>query len=145
MHQELADSLLSLEKHRIDDTIIQLAHICHGGSLTVPLIAPSNKEEFLLDIERNRINLLKGKYQTRVRGAILLARLDFGGAPHRNPDGQEISCPHLHLYRENYGMKWAFSVPSESFPDMTNLWQTLFDFMNFCNITEYPHFERGLF
>ncbi len=34
--------------------------------------------------------LTKGTYQNRARGVAILARLDFGGAPHRNRDDQEI-------------------------------------------------------
>ena len=71
------------------------------------------REEFLLDIRRARIDLAKGTYQNRGREVVILARLDFGGAPHRNPDGEEIGSPHIHLYREGFGDKWAFPIPSE--------------------------------
>jgi hypothetical protein len=27
-------------------------------------------------------------------------RLDLDAAPHRNPDDQEIACPHLYVYRD---------------------------------------------
>lgn len=72
-------------------------------------------------------------------------RLDFGGAPHRNPDDQEIGSPHLHLYREGYGDKWAFPVPIEHFPRTSDLWETLEDFLRFCHVTIPPRIERGLF
>ena len=75
----------------------------------------------------------------------ILARLDFGGATHRNPDGEEIGSPHLHLYREGFGDKWAFPVPSDSFADLEDPWRTLEDFMQFCNIIEPPVIRRGLF
>ncbi|MFW9280162.1 DUF6978 family protein [Glaesserella parasuis] len=26
-----------------------------------------------------------------------MVRLDIEGPPHRNPDGEEIICPHIHL------------------------------------------------
>ena len=29
-------------------------------------------------------------------------RSAYDGAPHRNPDGQEIPCPHLHVYRQEW-------------------------------------------
>jgi hypothetical protein len=74
-----------------------------------------------------------------------LARLDFGGPPHRNPDGEEIACPHLHLYRQGYGDKWARPVPQDTFTNMDNLFMTLDDFMSFCNISEPPNIQRGLF
>jgi len=116
-----------------------------GGSICIPLIAADKREHFLLDISRSRIDLLKGKYQNRARQVVVLVRLDFGGAPHRNPDDEEIACPHLHVYREGYGDRWAVPIPMDSFPNVADLWQTLQDFMRYCNITQPPSIQRGLF
>ena len=137
-----ADALISMEKHRLDDT-----HYSYptSGSLIVPLQSPDKREQFLLDIRRGRIDLLKGKYQVRARQVIVLVRLDFGGAPHRNPDDQEVGTSHLHLYREGYGDKWAVAVPHEYFSRASDLWGTLQDFMRFCRVTMPPYIERGLF
>jgi hypothetical protein len=77
--------------------------------------------------------------------ASILARLDFGGPPHRNPDGEEIPCPHLHLYREGYGDKWAVPIPVDRFPNVNDLWLTLQDFMDYCNVIEPPQIIRGVF
>ena len=89
--------------------------------------------------------MAKGTYQNRARKTLVLARLDFGGQPHRNPDGQRVGSPHLHLYREGHGAKWAFEVPSDRFPtNPTDLWIMLQDFMSFCNVVEHPIIERGL-
>jgi hypothetical protein len=109
------------------------------------LQSPDAREEFLLDISRARIDLVRAKFQNRARKVIVLLRLDLGGAPHRNPDDEEIPCPHLHIYREGYGDKWAISLPGADFQDPDDLWVTLQDFMQYCNITQPPHFERGLF
>ena len=113
--------------------------------MSIPLMSANKRENFILDVSRGKIDLVKGTYQNRSRQVIVLIRLDFGGRPHRNPDGQEIASPHLHLYREGYGDKWAASVPVESFPDTSDLWRLLDDFMRFCNITEPPSIQRGLF
>jgi hypothetical protein len=75
----------------------------------------------------------------------VLVRLDFGGAPHRNPDGEEIGSPHLHLYREGYGDKWAVPVPEDRFENLSDPWQTLEDFMRYCNVVQSPMIRRGLF
>lgn len=141
--QAEADALIAMEKRRVDDTRWNYPGL--GGSISIPLISNDKRENFLLDVSRGKIDLLKGTYQNRARQIIVLIRLDFGGQPHRNPDGQEISSPHLHLYREGYGDKWAAPVPADRFPKMSDLWQTLQDFMSFCNITEPPFIERGLF
>jgi hypothetical protein len=141
--QAEADTLLVMEKHRVDDTRHQFPAL--GGSIEVPLISANKRENFLLDITRGRINLKKATYQNRVRTVVILARLDIDGPPHENPDGQEISCPHLHTYREGYGDKWAVPAPVTDFPRTNDLWGSLADFMVFCKITETPFIERDLF
>ena len=140
--QSEAEALIAMEKHRLDDERYSYPT---SGSLVIPLQSQDKREQFLLDIRRGRIDLLKGKYQTRARQVVVLVRLDFGGAPHRNPDDQEIGSPHLHLYREGYGDKWAVDVPIEHFPRTSDLWGTLEDFMRFCRVTMPPYIERGLF
>ena len=141
--QAEADALIAIEKHRVNEESYDYPNL--GGSICVPLISPDKRENFLLDVSRGRIDLKKGTYQTRARQIVVLVRLDFGGQPHRNPDDAEIPSPHLHVYREGYGDKWAMPLPTDSFPNIADLWRTLEDFMRFCNITEPPLIERGLF
>lgn len=141
--QAEADALIVMEKYRLDNT--RWDYPALGGLISIPLISADKRENFLLDVSRGKIDLLKGTYQNRSRQVIVLVRLDFGGQPHRNPDGQEISSPHLHTYREGYGDKWAIHVPIDTFPNVSDLWQTLKDFMSFCNITEPPFINKGLF
>lgn len=138
-----ADMLLKIAKVKMDDQVWQYPGL--AGSLAIPLLSHDKRENFILDISRSRLEVRRGKYQTRARNAITLARLDFGGPPHRNPgETIDIPCPHLHLYREGLGSKYAVPVPLEAFPNVSDLWQTLHDFMRFCNITEPPRITRGL-
>jgi len=111
----------------------------------IPLVSADKRESFLLDVSRFQIKLTKATFQNRARVAIILYRLDIDGAPHRNPDGQEIPCPHLHRYREGYGDKWADPAPIDRFPDTTDLFSTLNAFMKHCNIIEPPAIEKTLF
>lgn len=83
--------------------------------------------------------------QNRARMTVVLVRLDLSGASHRNPDDTEIPAPHLHLYREGFGDKWAVAVPDDRFTVTTDLWTTLNDFMRFCNITRPPNIAWGMF
>jgi len=83
-------------------------------------------------------------YQARGRRVVVLARLDFA-APHRNPDGTEVGVPHLHLYREGYGDKWAVEVPADILHNPDDVWQVLHDFMRYCGVVEQPNITRGLF
>ena len=141
--QAEADALITMEKRRIDDT--EWSYPDLGGNVTVPLVSTDRREPFLLDLRRGRIDLGKGTYQNRGRQIVVLARLDFGGAPHRNPDGEEIGSPHLHLYREGFGDRWAIPVPEDHFPNPHDAWQALHDFMRYCNIMEPPMIRRGIF
>jgi hypothetical protein len=141
--QAEADALIAMPKVKVNDDTYDYPG--GGGSLIVPLTSQDKREQFLLDISRARIDLQKGKYQNRARQIVVLVRLDFGGPPHRNPDDQDVPCPHLHLYREGFGDKWAVAVPAGKFPNLGDLWQTLQDFMAFCNVVDPPPISRGLF
>lgn len=141
--QAEADALLRMEKRRVDET--EYDYPGFGGRVTVPLASTDRREAFLLDIRRARIDLAKGTYQQRGRQVVVLVRLDFGGAPHRNPDGEEIGSPHIHLYREGYGDKWAAPVPGDRFVNVNDPWQTLEDFLRFCHVVDPPVIRRGLF
>lgn len=137
-----ADALIATPKVKIDS--IETNYPDPGGSIIIPLVSEDRRDNFFLDISRGRIDLRKGKYQSRAHHVVVLLRLDFGGAPHQNPDGNVISCPHLHVYKEGYGDKWAIPAPADSFSDTTALWRTLEEFMDFCNVTERPNIEKGL-
>jgi hypothetical protein len=140
--QATADALIATPKVRVNDEVSHYPGA--GGYLTLPLLSSDGRESFHLDIRRGGIDLLKGTYQNRARQVVVLVRLDFGGAPHRNPDGREVPSPHLHIYQEGYGDKWAFEVPSDKFSHIEDSWQTLQDFMRFCNIVDPPNIQRGI-
>jgi hypothetical protein len=116
-----------------------------GERLSIPLTSMDAREKFVLDVTRAQIKLTKATFQTRARAAIVLLRLDIAGPPHRNPDGQEIPCPHLHVYREGFGDKWAVPAPVERYPNTSDLFLTCDDFMSHCNITKRPNIQKGLF
>jgi hypothetical protein len=141
--QSEADILIAMAKHRSSDERYEFP--LGGHSVTIPLQSVDKREQFLLDISRGRIDLSRGKYQNRARQVVVLVRLDFGGSRHRNPDGEEIPSPHLHIYREGFGDKWAIPLPADRFPRIQDLRGTLDDFMPFCNITAPPDIERNLF
>lgn len=141
--QAEADALIAMPKVKVNDDSWSLP--ITGGGIVIPLVSSNKRENFCLDISRGRVDLLKGKYQNRARQNIILVRLDYGSKPHRNPDDQEISCPHLHIYREEFGDKWATPVPAGNFSNPSDRWKMLQDFMKFCNIVEPPRIEKGLF
>lgn len=84
LSQQEAEDLLALEKH-----FLGTDHFCFpglGGALRIPLHSMDRREEFNLDVTRGRILLTKNTFQARARKAVVLARLDMDGPPHRNPD-----------------------------------------------------------
>lgn len=102
-----ADGLMAMEKQCVEEDKSWLFP-APGERLAIALASKDKRENFMLDITRAQIKLTKATYQNRARQAVILMRLDIDGAPHRNPDDQEIPCPHLHVYREGYGDRWAF-------------------------------------
>ena len=138
LSQSEADGLLGMNKFCVNDQL----HIfpVHGGAISVGLRSEDDRESFLLDIYCKRI-ALKIKYQTRARANVVLVRLDFG-SPHRNPDGKEVGVPHLHLYREGSGDKWAIDVPPNMLQNPGDDMQVLKDFMSYCQIVQPPNIQE---
>lgn len=141
LSQAEADALLGMEKFRVDNTVHAFPDL--GGRIQVSLRSQNQRESFSLDISRRNIALTT-KYQIRGRQSVVLARLDFN-SPHRNPDGTEIDIPHLHIYREGFGDKWAYQVPANMLKNPSDAWQVLLDFMSYCRVVELPNISRGLF
>jgi len=140
--QQEAEALLALEKHYRGSDRFSFPSL--GGALRIPLHSDDHREEFSLDIYRARIELRKNTFQSRARKAVILARVDLCGALHRNPDGEEIPCPHLHLYREGWGDKWAVPLP-DVFGNPEDSWAVMSEFMNFCNVVTRPTILQELF
>ena len=63
--QAEADTLIAMEKQWIDNARWDCPGL--GGSISIPLISQDKRENFLLDVSRGRIDLLKGTYQNRSR------------------------------------------------------------------------------
>lgn len=142
--QNEADALLAMEKVKTND--ISYVFPSRGGKLSIPIKSKMGREEFILDLSRRRIELARNKFQTRARKTEVLARVDLNDAPHRNPDGEEIPCPHIHIYREGFGDKWAFPLPPDKFPDPSDCWSVYTSFLDFCKIIDAPkiHAQEGI-
>lgn len=138
-----ANRLLKVPKCKVDSR--EWIYPGLGGQIRIPLTSTDKREKFWLDVTRGKMDMTKGSYQNRARKTIVLARLDFGARPHRNPDGQPVGSPHLHLYREGHGDKWAFEVPSDRFStNAAEPWIMLEDFLGFCNVVDRPIIARSL-
>ncbi|WP_374027697.1 hypothetical protein ACES2J_17160 [Bdellovibrio bacteriovorus] len=147
LKQQDADWLISLPKLKISDEIHQFVP---GAKMIIFLKsekAPS--EEFILDVQGNSVKLSKMTFQKRVRKSVGLVRLDIDGPPHTNPDGTVVPCPHIHIYRESYELKWAYPVGNmpngKAIQLQKNMFANLEQFFGFCNIVEPPLIQGGLF
>ena len=140
LSQDEANMLIEMPKQRVNNGITYLPG--RGVSMILPLVSEDHQEQFSLDIYRGRIDLAKLRYQNRGRQVVILLRLDLLGPIHTNPDGAELPCPHLHKYRQGYSDKWAYPIPSD-FANLADTWQTLQDFMHYCNIIRPPEIQRG--
>ena len=141
--QDEADKLMAMEKRAVDEK--EWLFPVAGDRVAIPLTSLDKRESFMLDVTRARIKLTKATYQNRARAAIILLRLDLDGPPHRNPDGEEVPCPHLHIYREDFGDKWAVPAPLARYTNIRDLFSTFEAFMQQCNITDPPRIQKGLF
>jgi hypothetical protein len=121
-----ADRSMAMEKRSVDEKSLEFP--APGEKLVIPLTS-LDKRESLLNVTRARIKFTKANYQNRARATIILMRLDLDGPPHRNADGEEIPCPHLHIYREGYGDKWAIPAPADGYPNTRDLISTFEAFM----------------
>jgi len=143
LNQAEADFLFAMEKVATSNGEWDFPTM--GMKVEIPLISLDKKEKFLLDIGRGTIDLKKIKCQNRARQVIILARLELSGPPHRNPDGSEVPPPHIHRYKEGFADKWAYPIPEDEFHDLLDQWETLQDFMRFCNITQKPKIRKVMF
>jgi len=133
--QQEADYLLSLTK--VIENPKKLKFPQPGEQKEISVLSIDGKEKFILDINRATIKLTKCTYQNRYRKDIVLLRLDLDGPSHTNPPelgGETIDCPHLHIFKEGFGDKWAVHMPDEFTNDM-DLITELFEFSDYCKIS----------
>ena len=116
--QHEGDTLLGMSKITNKENLLCKSSL--RCTLDIPLQSKNGKEKFILYYTQHSINILKRNHHLSARNIIGLARLDLDGPPHRNPDGEEIGPRHLHLYRENFGLKWAYDIPNDKFSNLEN-------------------------
>ena len=134
--------LLNLEKNYVEAQ--KCIYPTKKKKKNIQLSSTDKNEEFILDITRPHISLLKNTFQNRARNSIVLLRLDLNPAPHRNPDGKVVTGNHLHIYREGFGDKYAYSLP-DVFSDCKDISDFLDKFMDYCHIINKPIIEEDLF
>jgi len=128
--QEQADRLIAMLKEamRADTFVWEIDRRQNEFVAAVE----DEKIQFILTLKRNPFEI-RLHLRTRDRD-VGLVRVD--NAPyHPNPDGTEIrNQPHLHVYREGYGLEWAEPI---SWYDVNNPLVTLERFLNEVR-TQFP-------
>ena len=145
--EELAEDevkrLIDLAKSRINDE--EYIFPDRGEALDIPLISLNGAENFVLSVTVGRIDLLKTNSQLRLKTEnIPLVRIDTGNSIHKNPDGTIITEPHIHIYKEGYGLKYACPLKNYLKTNTKDTYQVLHDFMNYCTIVKKPIIIKGV-
>lgn len=114
-----------------------------GSSSEFDVIGIPKREQFAIRIYRGKIDRLKYEIGARIkRDGILLLELHINPSrPHRNPDGEILTCSHWHIYSEEYGRRYAFpacDINSEDFIENT------LAFLEKFNVVEKPTINMQL-
>jgi hypothetical protein len=140
---EEAQRLLGLVKHFMDRRRIEFPAM--GEYCDRELSSDDGHESFIIDINRKgKVKVTKCTLQERYAVTDILLRLDIDGPPHTNPDGMDVPCPHLHVYKEGFADKWAFPIDPTQFTDTTKLVRSFREFLVLCNVREIPNIQDVL-
>ena len=122
-----------------EDDIIKLPLASQTANYHINSI--DGRYQLLLDVDRHgSISLKKCKMQERYNDQPII-RLEIDAPPHTNPDGTTTSRNHIHIYREGFGMSWAYDLDDSIFADFNSFMKTFEDFCTYCNIKEMPKLQ----
>ena len=128
------------EKHIMFPDINQKGEY-HVDSLT-------SKDSFIFNVARGgRIKPNKCTYQIRTSDNSILFRIDLDGPAHPNPNGVDIQCPHLHVYKyddDNYFENWAYPLLDKLPTNPEDLVQVFLDFLVFNKVQNSPIIETRM-
>lgn len=137
------ERLIDLMKNFVDRARIDFPGF--GGYLEREATSYNAHDLFLIDVNRRgKKKPTKCTFQERYGVTDIIFRLDIDGPPHDNPDGVEVICPHLHVYREGFADKWAFPIDPQQFSDTTNLTKSFREFLALCKIHDLPEIQASL-
>ncbi|MBS5189898.1 MAG: hypothetical protein KHY81_00360 [Lachnospiraceae bacterium] len=131
------NKLMSMQKH-IDDAKIELPLAGEIGK-PITVFSDTTTDIFIIDSDRrSTISLEKKKLQERhMNTQERLIRLEIDARPHTNPDGTILSRNHIHVFKEGFGLSYAYDLDSfdgNLFKDLTSFEQVFYDFCEYCNI-----------
>src|SRR5262249_24419255 len=135
--QDEADALMAMAKNLVEKAPLEFP--LAGQAKQFEALSEDGHEAFVFDVNRRgKIKLSKCTYLERYAVLEILVRLDIDGPPHVNPDGADVPCPNLHLYKEGFGDKWAYPLPAGKFSNTSKLELTFVEFLGYCNVKKIP-------
>lgn len=135
--QQEADELMAMPKKPVDVTTIEFPLPDQAKQFAA--LSKDGRKAFLFDVNRKgKLKLSKCTFQERYAVVEILVRLDIDGPPHVNPDGADVPCPHIHLYKEGFADKWAYPLPTGVFSNTSKLEATFVEFLGYCKVDSIP-------
>ena len=138
LKQEEADTLRMIEKYLIHPQLVKLPP-AQGTTIYDICYMKDNKryDNMNLSTYRGRKNPNKVSYRILYDKCTMLVRIDTQDATHHiNPDGKiEILPyqPHIHIYREGYGDKYAYLLP-EAFSQTDDIVTLFMEFLSYSRV-----------
>lgn len=137
--KESFEALMSLRKRFTDDATISL-----NTNWTKDLESITTKDKFQLDYRNSKIEIRKFSINHRTRINTVLVRY-CSLHRHTNPDGTVFPGAHIHLYREGFDDKIAFSVEEILGVNADASKETILEaLMKYCNIEDSNSIQTTL-
>lgn len=135
-----ANQLIACLKELIGDSNVIFPQ--PGEYIELDAKSTNDGDIFVIDVNRKgTLKISKCTYQLRYNKSTQLLRIDLDGPTHTNPDGIEVPCPHIHIYTEQFGLRFAFPLSKEILTDTNDLLQVLIDFLSYINIDNINQFN----
>ena len=135
LSQAEAERLISMLKRTVEK---QICLPNQKGRIVFHVVGKRRDDEFIINIDRKGKLAEKCTYQGRIRQSNqVLMRLDIDpNGRHTNPesDGSIVCGNHLHIYTEEYGMRYAIPFDIED----KSLHELCYTFFEKFNIIEPP-------
>lgn len=135
--QREADTLREIEKAFINPTSVRLPE--RRETKLYPLWYERDgrrKDDMTLSAFRGKKNPKKVSFRLLYAQGIILVRIDTQDpTSHTNPDGTRIEAlePHIHIYKERHGDKFAYPLPNE-FNHTDDIIGLFMDFLAYSNV-----------
>ena len=135
--QREADTLREIEKSFINPSSVRFPE--RRETKLYPLwyrYDNRRKDDMAISAYRGKKNPKKVSFRLLYAQGIILVRVDTQDpTPHTNPDGTRIEPgePHIHIYKEGFGDKFAYPLPAE-FNYTDDVIDLFMDFLSYSHI-----------